>query len=193
MSWTIVLKKRESIRECFPANRKLSTLLLRCALRKKAGRQLAGRQWELVDCSRHVRIPASEVRAEAQSEPQPEDVRPHQGKECHPSAASNLPMCTRKRLFLVSKKFRRNQGLRNRGAVHPDEWLGGARLAMQGAGYQFLSRIGLSKNEDRRIRRGHLCHLLQCFNTLSTLLHQRDSALADLLEHHFKATKLLRA
>jgi hypothetical protein len=27
----------------------------------------------------------------------------------------------------------------------------------------------------------------------STLLHQRGSALPDFLEHHFKATKLLRA
>ena len=69
---------------------------------------------------------------------------------------------TGKRSFLVPKEFRRDQGLRNRCAVHPQKRFRRTRqLAMKDAGNQFLSRTRFSKNEDRRVGLAHCRHVPQ--------------------------------
>src|SRR5215510_15104241 len=57
---------------------------------------------------------------------------------------------TREGAFLMPKKFRPNQGLRDCRAVHPDEGFRRAvRAAMKSPGNQFLSGAGFPEDENR--------------------------------------------
>src|SRR5580692_9442186 len=68
---------------------------------------------------------------------------------------------TRESAFLVPKKLRGNQRLRDGGAVHADESSRCAfRSPMERARNQFFTSSGFAKDENGRIRRCNLCYLL---------------------------------